>query len=236
MGPPHSPKLANRFPFLTTHQSYFTHGRSNDGHHKSVPAKCICSQDPAPTKHKIAAGIVVMVLPIRILRMFDCQSDGDPSNCPPASRGLTRNDAHFLEPLGTLWAKDRDHADLGGPPSIARWRLDRLPDGYAGYEKLRPNSKHIDRYIYGHPCGHFRSLAEFYPHFKHMMDFQGTVGCPCHKCTGTSRRTSKGSAGSTSPAFSSSYFAPRNHSQGQQHQHQYPSADPVASHNYHKAV
>jgi len=153
-----------------------------------------------------------MVLPTRILPIVDCQSDGDPSKWPPASRGLTRNDRHFLEPVANLWAKDRDQADLGGPPSIATWRLDRLPDGYAGYEKARPNSKHVDRYIYGHPSGHFRSVTEFYPHFKHLMEFKGTAGCPCKLCTGTNRRVSKGGAGSTtrstSPAFSSSYFAP----------------------------
>ena len=153
-----------------------------------------------------------MVLPIRVLPIFDCQSDGDRSKWPTASKGLTRNDGYFFEPLANLWAKDRDHADLGGPPSIATWRLDRLPDGYAGYEKPRPNSKHVDRYIYGHPNGQFRSLAEFYPHFKYLMDFQGSAGCPCKLCTGTNRRASKGGAGgntrSTSPASSSRYFAP----------------------------
>jgi hypothetical protein len=153
-----------------------------------------------------------MVLPIRILPIYDCQSDGDPSKWAPASRGLTRNDGYFFEPVANLWAKDRDRADLGGPPSIATWRLDRLPDGYAGYEKPRPNSKHVDRYIYGHPNGQFRSVAEFYPHFKHLMDFLDSAGCQCKLCTNTNRRTSKGGAGSntrsTSPAFSSSYFAP----------------------------
>ena len=153
-----------------------------------------------------------MVLPIRILPIYDCQSDGDPSKWAPASRGLTRNDGYFLEPLGNLWAKDLDQSILGGPPSIASWRLNRLPDGYAGYEKPRPDSKHVDRYIYGHPNGQFRSVAEFYPHFKHLMDFLDSAGCQCKLCTNTNRRTSKGGAGSntrsTSPAFSSSYFAP----------------------------
>jgi hypothetical protein len=29
------PRLANHFLFFTTHSSYFTHGRSNDGHHNT---------------------------------------------------------------------------------------------------------------------------------------------------------------------------------------------------------
>jgi hypothetical protein len=156
-----------------------------------------------------------MVLPIRILPIVDCQSDGDPSKWPSADKGLTRNTGHFLDAIANLWAKDLDQSILGGPPSIATWRLDRLPDGYAGYEKRRAdaNTKHVDRYLYGHPNGIFRSIREFYPHFKHLMDFQGTVGCSCKLCTGNNRRTSKGGGASsntrsTSPAVSSSYFAP----------------------------
>ena len=154
-----------------------------------------------------------MVLPIRILPIFDCQSDGDSSKWPKADK-FVRNDGYFLDALANnFWAKDRGQSDLGGPPSIARWRLDRLPDGYAGFEKARTgkDSKHVDRYVYGHPCGIFRSMKEFYPHFKHLMDFLGPVGCPCCMCTGTNKRASRGGASSntrsTSPAFSSSYFA-----------------------------
>jgi hypothetical protein len=155
-----------------------------------------------------------MVLPKRILPIANCQSDGDRSKWPTADKGLTRNDAHPLEHLATtFWARDLDQSILGGPPSIATWRLDRLPDGYASFEKSRPDDpKHVDRYMYGHPNGTFRSLKEFYPHFKHLMDFLASAGCPCKLCTGTSRRVSKGGAGSntrsTSPASSSRYFAP----------------------------
>jgi len=160
-----------------------------------------------------------MVLPIRILTVVDHQSDGDSSKWPKDYK-FKRNDGYFLDAVANnFWAKDLDQIDLGGPPSIARWRLDRLPDGYAGYEKARsdPDSKHVDRYVYGHPNGIFRSMKEFYPHFKHLMDFQGPVGCPCVLCTGSNKRASRGGASnntrSTSPAFSSSYFA---HSQSTQ--------------------
>lgn len=160
-----------------------------------------------------------MVLPVRVVQIYDCQSDGDPTKWPTADKGYTRNDDYFLGALAGLWAKDLDPIDLGGLPTIATWRLDRLPDGYAGFEKARnatmstSNSKHVDRYIYGHPRGQFRSLKEFYPHFKHLMDFQGPVGCGCHLCKGTNKRASKSGVASnntrsTSPALSSSYFAP----------------------------
>jgi hypothetical protein len=155
-----------------------------------------------------------MVLPTRILRIANCQSDGDRSKWPSADKGLTRNDDHPLENLATsFWAKDLDQSILGGPPSIAKWRLDRLPDGYASFEKRRADDpKHVDRYLYGHPNGIFRSLREFYPHFKHLMEYLGTAGCPCKLCTGVNRRASKGGAGSntrsSSPASSSRYFPP----------------------------
>ncbi|KAM0720605.1 hypothetical protein Q7P37_004742 [Cladosporium fusiforme] len=156
--------------------------------------------------------------PIRVLNIADCQSDGDRAKWPTADKGLTRNDNYFLEKIANeKWAKDRDHADLGGPPSIATWRLNKLPDGYAGFEKFRTDSIHVDRYVYGHPRGMFRSLAEFYPHFKHLMDHGGAAGCQCKLCSGDKKRASYGKiisgatnssngARSASPAQKSSYF------------------------------
>jgi hypothetical protein len=150
---------------------------------------------------------------IRVLPIFDCNSDGDASKWPTADKGYTRNDDYFLQRIADdFWAKDRDQSDLGGPPSSASWRLDRLPAGYAGFEKARPNSKHVDRYLYGHPRGQFRSLAEFYPHFKHLMDNGGPVGCSCKVCSGTKRASTGGltngsnGARSVSPASTSRYF------------------------------
>jgi hypothetical protein len=83
---------------------------------------------------------------VRVLPIFDCNSDGDSSKWPTADKGYKRNDEYFLQRIANdFWAKDRDHNDLGGPPSSATWRLDRLPDGYAGFEKSRPDLKHVDR-------------------------------------------------------------------------------------------
>ncbi|GAB7322305.1 hypothetical protein MBLNU13_g03283t1 [Cladosporium sp. NU13] len=150
---------------------------------------------------------------IRILPLFDCNSDGDSSKWPNADKGYKRNDDYFLQRIANdFWAKDRAQSDLGGPPSSATWRLDRLPDGYAGFEKARPDSKHVDRYLYGHPRGQFRSLAEFYPHFKHLMDNGGPIGCQCKVCSGNKRASTggvtSGSNGprSVSPTRTSHYF------------------------------
>lgn len=157
--------------------------------------------------------------PTRVLNIFECQSDGDRTRWPTADKGMTRNDEYYLEKVANeKWAKERSHADLGGPPSIAMWRLDKLPDGYAGFEKARPDSTHVDRYVYGHPRGIFRSLAEFYPHFKHLMDNGGSVGCSCKLCSGNKKRASQGGVASgiasmsngsksVSPAQKSSYFS-----------------------------
>ena len=150
---------------------------------------------------------------IRVLPLFDCHSDGDSSRWPTADKGYKRNDDYFLQRIANdFWAKDRDQRDLGGPPSSATWRLDRLPDGYGGFEKARPDSKHVDRYLYGHPRGQFRSLAEFYPHFKHLMDNGGPIGCPCKVCSGNKRASTGGvtsgsnGARSVSPARTSRFF------------------------------
>ena len=150
---------------------------------------------------------------IRVLPIFDCNSDGDSSRWPTADKGYKRNDDYFLQRIANdFWAKDRDQNDLGGSPNSASWRLDRLPHGYAGFEKTRSDSKHVDRYLYGHPRGQFRSLAEFYPHFKNLMDNGGPIGCPCKVCTGNKRASTGGvtsgsnGARSVSPARTSRHF------------------------------
>jgi len=150
---------------------------------------------------------------IRVLPIFDCNSDGDSSKWPSADKGYKRNDEYFLQRIANdFWAKHRDQNDLGGPPSSATWRLDRLPNGYAGFEKTRSDGQHVDRYLYGHPRGQFRSLAEFYPHFKHLMDNGGPVGCQCKVCS-SNKRASTGGANSASngtrsvsPAQTSRFF------------------------------
>ena len=104
-------------------------------------------------------------------------TDGDGRKWP--KHHYERNDEYFKERIATdKWIHDLP----GGPQPGVVYRLDKMPGGYAGFQRTRPDSKHVDRYIYGHPNGQFRSLNEFYPHFKHLMDFGGPVGCTCKLC------------------------------------------------------
>lgn len=179
---------------------------------------------------------------IRTLPLFDSEPDGSPSRWPTADKGYVRNDEFFLQKIANdFWAKDRDQADLGGPPSIATWRLDRLPHGYAGFEKQRPDSNHVDRYLYGHARGTFRSPQEFYPHFKNLMDNGSATGCPCKLCSGNKRASTSGGKGarSVSPIRTSNYFPqtqtkPSKSSQHaplpHRHQHERPNDMPILAH------
>ena len=140
-------------------------------------------------------------------------SDGD-GRRRPKTNDFTRNDDHYLERLAAQWAKDQ-----GLPTAGITYRLDKLPDGYGGYEKSRANdTKHVDRYIYGHPKKFGRSISEFYPHFKWLMDNNTAFNCPCKLCAGTTRIPANGASGrsgvgasvasaSPSPARQSPYFA-----------------------------
>ncbi|GAB1726331.1 hypothetical protein NU195Hw_g4580t1 [Hortaea werneckii] len=106
-------------------------------------------------------------------------SDGD-GRRRPRTDDYIRNDEHYLDRVGLQWAKDQ------GLPTGPQYRLDKLPHGYGGYEKPRATDpKHVDRYVYGHPVGVFRSVNEFFPHFKHLMDHGNAYGCPCKCCTGS---------------------------------------------------
>lgn len=110
-------------------------------------------------------------------------SDGDGRKWP--KHHYDRNDEYFLERTAAEWIKDLP----GGPRPGVTYKLDRLPTGYAGFQKARADSKHVDRYVYGHPNGQFRSLVEFYPHFKHLMDAGGPAGCGCIKCAGAAKKS-----------------------------------------------
>ena len=107
-------------------------------------------------------------------------SDGDGRKWP--KHHYERNDEYYLEKIATdKWIHDLP----GGPQPGITYRLNKLPNGYAGFQRARPDSKHVDRYLYGHPNGQFRSLNEFYPHFKHLMDHGDADGCTCIKCKST---------------------------------------------------
>ncbi|KAF2768821.1 hypothetical protein EJ03DRAFT_112434 [Teratosphaeria nubilosa] len=121
---------------------------------------------------------------VQTLPITGC-SDGD-GRRRPRTNDFTRNDQYWMEKIATeKWAKD-----LGLYDKNRTFRLDRLPEGYGGYEKARGSggdSKHIDRYVYGHSKGAFRSLNEFYPHFKWLMEHNDAAGCTCKLCLGIGR-------------------------------------------------
>lgn len=112
------------------------------------------------------------VLPI------NSHSDGD--GRVPQSEKHFRDDAYYLGRLGEMWSKD-----LGLPQAQGViYTIDRLPAGYSGWGSRREGLTHIDRYLFGHRNGHFRSMNEAWPHFKYLMDHSNTpaVACSCPKC------------------------------------------------------
>ncbi|ORY16597.1 hypothetical protein BCR34DRAFT_460186, partial [Clohesyomyces aquaticus] len=108
-------------------------------------------------------------------------SDGDATHRPTSIRQtLVDPPTLYLEKIGTLWMKDRGEARPG-----ITYMLERLPVGYALYERPRANDpKHLDKWLYGHPNRKtFDSPNRFFPHFKYLMENVGSnVGCPCTVC------------------------------------------------------
>ena len=119
--------------------------------------------------------MAVVIVPI------DPVSDGDKTHRPaPGTHQLVDPPTGYLEKLGQSWMTDRGEAKPG-----VIYRLDRLPDGYALFGRPRPNDpKTIDRHLYGHPLRKwFDSPNRFYPHFKYLMENNGSnLGCPCTRC------------------------------------------------------
>ncbi|KAF2470987.1 uncharacterized protein BDR25DRAFT_286335 [Lindgomyces ingoldianus] len=108
-------------------------------------------------------------------------SDGDATHRPTSTtHTLVDPPSLYLEKLGMLWMKDRGEARPG-----ITYFLERLPSGYALYQKSRPsNPQHIDKWLYGHPSRKtFDSPNRFFPHFKYLMENGGdSFGCPCTVC------------------------------------------------------
>lgn len=139
-------------------------------------------------------------------------SDGD-GRRRPKTNDYIRNDEYWLVRLGEAWAKHTGRHQPGHT-----YRLDRLPDGYGGYEKTRPGTTHVDRYVHGHAKGQARSVPDFLPHFLFLMGNGHAAGCTCKLCanggnrSGSKRTSGVGrvadteSAGSGSP-LQSQYFA-----------------------------
>ncbi|KAK0906526.1 hypothetical protein LTR57_017753 [Friedmanniomyces endolithicus] len=140
----------------------------------------------------------IIVLPI------NKGSDGD-GRRRPKTDGPTRNDEYWLQRMGEEWAKAQ------GKPK-GNYRLDTLPDGYGGWEKGRGgDTKHVDRYLFGHVKGPARSIPDIMPHFIYLMEHGSAFGCNCKLCVSGSRASGAGAAGEKSSSKGdrqSPHFAP----------------------------
>lgn len=115
---------------------------------------------------------------IHVLKLNRHQSDGDMTKKPHTS-SRTRNDEPYLFALGSQWAKAQG---LPISKSVV-YKLESLPAGFAGYQQRRRHQpSHIDRYLYGHPKGHYRSVPEFLPHFLQLMNHGNAEACSCKLC------------------------------------------------------
>ncbi|KAI9705912.1 MAG: hypothetical protein M1836_005318 [Candelina mexicana] len=121
----------------------------------------------------------------------DGYSDGDASHRPAGDQYNMITPDIYLEKLARQWMDDRGEAEPG-----KRYVLDRLPKGYALFARLRQGAKHEDKYLYGHPSHRiFDSPAKFYPHFKWMMEHDGSDDvCNCTVCANAK---TKGTAGTS---------------------------------------
>ncbi|KAI5362518.1 Putative cryptic loci regulator 2, Chaperone J-domain superfamily [Septoria linicola] len=110
-------------------------------------------------------------------------STSDGINTTPGGAALHRDDSYYERHLAQRWAQ---HVGREAPKTA--YRLNKLPAGYAGWEKTRTNTgggrQHVDRYLYGHPSGKpFDSLPKAWVHFQHWIDNRGNShGCPCVRC------------------------------------------------------
>ncbi|KAG9527879.1 hypothetical protein KCU93_g4767, partial [Aureobasidium melanogenum] len=118
-------------------------------------------------------------------------SDGDTVKC--FNRSSTRLPA-YLEKLHIPVNKDEDIKHNFGPAGVS---FDRLPPGYALDTRDRATAtsgqKLYDNYVYGHPKGHFRTIASFADHVVSIL-LNNTQGCQCEVCKPSQRRPKKAKA------------------------------------------
>ncbi|KAF2857086.1 hypothetical protein K470DRAFT_279543 [Piedraia hortae CBS 480.64] len=112
-------------------------------------------------------------------------SDGDPAKRPAILPNVTRNDDWWCEQLGEMWAASTGR----GPRPDVKFRLTRLPAGYAGFDHVHAGGR-TERAIWGHPRGRIRSPKAFWPHFNWLQDDTPSGGgeCPCERCNGINWR------------------------------------------------
>ncbi|KAK5744223.1 hypothetical protein LTR17_002253 [Elasticomyces elasticus] len=151
-------------------------------------------------------------MPVTILQIQP-GSDGGGRRRPKTEGTHTRNDTYWLQRLGEEYAKMQGLSRTAG----ITYQLDRLPDGYGGWEKPRGaaggDSKHVDRYMYGHPKGIARSIPDILPHFKALMN-GNVLTCACKLCAGGWRSSgvglaTGGSQRSVSPTSSQHFVQPK---------------------------
>ncbi|KAL9052406.1 MAG: hypothetical protein Q9162_005436 [Coniocarpon cinnabarinum] len=113
-------------------------------------------------------------------------TDGDPSHRPNDELWtIIDPPTIYLEKIAVQWLQVRgQHVQKG-----TIYRLDRLPDGYALYEKQRktgiPGQKlaRSDKRLFGSAMHKFfDSPNRFFPHFQHMMEGKDMNSCPCTVC------------------------------------------------------
>ncbi|KAI9820119.1 MAG: hypothetical protein M1832_003826 [Thelocarpon impressellum] len=108
-------------------------------------------------------------------------SDGD-STTWPGKPYMQIPAGIYLQKTADMWMAAQGKAVKG-----TKYVLDKLPQGYAVFDKPRKNSEHRDKYIFGHPRGRpFDSPAQFFKHFNNMMHHESTSGgqpaCDCKVC------------------------------------------------------
>ncbi|KAH5553872.1 hypothetical protein HBI25_165440 [Parastagonospora nodorum] len=120
----------------------------------------------------------------RVVHLRPGCSDGDALHVPKQGNHTQVNPPKlYLEKTVQQWMEDRGEAQLG-----VKYILEALPNGYTMWQRPRPGKpSHIDKYLYGHPSHKvFDSPNRFYPHFRHLMDNNGSsIGCPCTVCAGS---------------------------------------------------
>ncbi|KAG9568823.1 hypothetical protein KCU71_g1744, partial [Aureobasidium melanogenum] len=118
-------------------------------------------------------------------------SDGDPVKC--FNRSSTRLPA-YLEKLNILVNKNEDIKHNFGPEGVS---FDSLPPGYALDTRDRATvtngHKLHDNYVYGHPKGHFRTIASFADHVVSIL-LNNIQGCQCEVCKPSQRKPKKAKA------------------------------------------
>ncbi|KAF2435955.1 hypothetical protein EJ08DRAFT_645623 [Tothia fuscella] len=131
---------------------------------------------------EVPASNTTMNGPLLTVPIVHGASDGDATHRPTESRYRKIDPPTlYLEKLATGWMKERGDQQRSG----IRYILDRLPEGYAVYERPRPgNPNHMDRYCFGHPQGKaFDSPNRFLPHFLNLMKKGNNHGCNCTICS-----------------------------------------------------